>query len=103
MQLARKVGWATTWRPGPTVDAARALCGAARWRTRRWQGLGLEHHDYAVDASGKKSGGRAHRGGRASVGQSRGSARWRAAASSPEGGSAVAPTSFGSCRGGCGR
>jgi hypothetical protein len=49
----------------------------------RWQGLGVEHHDYAVDAPSKESGGGTHRRGRASVGW-RGAAgaaafRWRAA------------------------
>jgi hypothetical protein len=66
----------------------------------RWQGPGLEHLDYAADASGKESGGGAHRGGRASVGQSDGSTRWRAAATSPEGGSAAVPASSESYRGG---
>jgi hypothetical protein len=32
----------------------------ARSPAARWQGLGLEHHDYAADASGKESGGGAH-------------------------------------------
>jgi hypothetical protein len=41
----------------------------------RRQGLGLEQHDYAADAPGKESGGRAHREGRTSVGQSGGARR----------------------------
>jgi hypothetical protein len=38
--------------------------------------LGLEHHDYAADASGRESGGGAHRGGGATMGRNSGSA-WR--------------------------
>jgi hypothetical protein len=53
--------------------------------------------------SGKKIGGGAHRGGDAMIGQSGGSVRWRAAASSTVGGSAVSPASSGSYRGGRGR
>jgi hypothetical protein len=60
------------------------------------QGLGLQHHDYAVDAPGKESAGRAHQGGRASVGQSGVSARRRPRQRE----SAAAPASTGSCRGG---
>jgi hypothetical protein len=66
----------------------------------RRHGLGLEHHDYAADAPGKESGGRAHRGGGTTTGRSGGSAWRRAAASSPEGGSAATLASFISCRGG---
>jgi hypothetical protein len=69
--LARKAGGATAWRPSPAAYAAHALAGGPEAASRR-QGLGLEHHDYAADASDKKSGGGAHRGGQTSMGQSGG-------------------------------
>jgi hypothetical protein len=55
--------------------AARALCGAGGGAlangpvaASRRQGSQLEHPRHAMDASGKESGGGAHRGGRTTVG-----------------------------------
>jgi hypothetical protein len=120
--VGRKADWATAWPPGPAADEARTLRPRSAWSPRgpragrrggtlasspvtasRWHGLGLEHHDYAADAPGKESGGRAHRGGGTTTGRSGSSAWQRAAASLPEGGSAATLASSGSCRGGRGR
>jgi hypothetical protein len=76
-----------------------ALAGGLMAASRR-QGLGLKRHDYAADAPGMESGGRAHRGGGTTMGRSDSSVWRRAVASSPEGGSAVTPASSGSYRGG---
>jgi hypothetical protein len=82
----RKASWATAWRPGPAVEAARALralrmvtvhssCarrrgdaldGGAVGACRR-QGAASEHRWGPGVAPGKKSGGGAHQGGRATV------------------------------------
>jgi hypothetical protein len=56
-----------------------------------------------ADAPGKEIGGWAHRESGAMMGRSGSLARRRAAASSPEGGSAATPASSGSYRGGRGR
>jgi hypothetical protein len=53
----------------------------------RRQGSRLKHHRHAADAPGKKSGGGAHRGGRAAVG-------WRGAASAVAFHLRVAPTGW---------
>jgi hypothetical protein len=71
-----------------------ALTSSPAAASRR-QGSRLEHHRHMVDASGKKSGGGAHRGGPAAVG-------WREVASAAafrwEGGSdRVAASSGRSC------
>jgi hypothetical protein len=66
----------------------------------RWQGVVSELMGTIGSASGNKSGGGAHRGGDVTTGQRDGSVRRRVAASSPEGGSAVTPTSSRSYGGG---
>jgi hypothetical protein len=66
----------------------------------RWQSVAGELTGTTERALGNKSGGGAHRGDGAMTGQRGGSVRWRAAGSLPEGGSAVSPTSSGSCGGG---
>jgi hypothetical protein len=59
----------------------------------RWQGVAGELVGTTETASGKEGAGGAHRGWRSTVRRGGGSVRWRAAGSSPEGGSAVTPAS----------
>jgi hypothetical protein len=66
----------------------------------RWQGVAGELVGTIGRAPGNKSEGGAHRGGGAMMGWRGGSVWQRAAESSPEGGSAVTPTSSESCGGG---
>jgi hypothetical protein len=98
--VPQKVGWAMSWRltrytwsphAARARDGAVACSSAARWWLASGKVLGLS-------TTAER---RMRRARGAEVGQSGGSPRWRVAAPSSEGGSAVSPASSVSYMGGC--